>query len=233
MSCRATVTSPTRQPAKLFEERWGVTLDPNPGCRIPNMFDAAISGQFKGLYVQGEDMAQSDPDIPSTSPMLLRRWNALSSKICFSPRQRSSPTSFYPALPSWKRMAHSPTRNAVSLQFAKSCSRLPERKIGKSLRIWRMPWVIPCSTNIRGKIMEEIAALTPTFHGVSYELLDVLGSIQWPCNGDAVTGTPIMHVGRVCSRQGIVRADSFCPNGRANEPQVSAAADYWTYPVPI
>ena len=50
---------PTRA---LFEQDWGVTLDPEPGLRIPNMFDSALEGSFKGLYCQGEDIAQSDPN---------------------------------------------------------------------------------------------------------------------------------------------------------------------------
>ena len=50
-----------------FEAEWGVKLDPEPGLRIPNMFDAAIDGTFKGLYVQGEDILQSDPDTKHVS----------------------------------------------------------------------------------------------------------------------------------------------------------------------
>jgi formate dehydrogenase major subunit len=46
----------------LFDAAWGVTVDPEPGLRIPNMFDAALDGSFKGLYVQGEDVAQSEPN---------------------------------------------------------------------------------------------------------------------------------------------------------------------------
>jgi formate dehydrogenase major subunit len=46
----------------LFEATWGVALEPEPGLRIPNMFEAALDGTFKGMYVQGEDMAQSDPN---------------------------------------------------------------------------------------------------------------------------------------------------------------------------
>ena len=46
----------------IFEREWGVTLDPEPGLRIPNMLDAAIDGSFRGIYIQGEDIAQSDPD---------------------------------------------------------------------------------------------------------------------------------------------------------------------------
>ncbi len=45
-----------------FEALWGVKLDNEPGLRIPNMFDAAVDGSFKALYVQGEDIVQSDPD---------------------------------------------------------------------------------------------------------------------------------------------------------------------------
>src|SRR5690606_31583259 len=46
----------------LFAAAWGVEDEPEPGLRIPNMLDAALDGSFKGLYVQGEDIAQSDPD---------------------------------------------------------------------------------------------------------------------------------------------------------------------------
>ena len=45
-----------------FESAWGVALDAEPGLRIPNMFDAALEGSFKGMYVQGEDIVQSDPN---------------------------------------------------------------------------------------------------------------------------------------------------------------------------
>ncbi len=46
----------------MFEELWGHEIQSEPGLRIPNMFDAAIDGHFKGLFVQGEDIAQSDPN---------------------------------------------------------------------------------------------------------------------------------------------------------------------------
>ncbi|HMK67241.1 MAG TPA: formate dehydrogenase subunit alpha, partial [Stellaceae bacterium] len=46
----------------LFERDWGVPIDEEPGLRIPNMLDAAIDGSFRGIYIQGEDILQSDPD---------------------------------------------------------------------------------------------------------------------------------------------------------------------------
>jgi formate dehydrogenase major subunit len=52
----------------------------------------------------------------------------------------------------------------------------------------------PMTYSHPSEIMDEIARLTPTFTGVSYERLDELGSIQWPCNEQHPTGTPVMHV---------------------------------------
>ena len=46
----------------VFESAWRVELDPEPGLRIPNMFAASRAGQFRGMFIQGEDVAQSDPD---------------------------------------------------------------------------------------------------------------------------------------------------------------------------
>ncbi|HCC45919.1 MAG TPA: formate dehydrogenase subunit alpha, partial [Gammaproteobacteria bacterium] len=45
-----------------FDRHWGVTIHDEPGYRIPNMLDAAVAGTFKGIYIQGEDIAQSDPN---------------------------------------------------------------------------------------------------------------------------------------------------------------------------
>ena len=47
----------------MFENLWGGPILAEPGLRIPNMFDSAIGGSFKGLFVHGEDIAQSDPNL--------------------------------------------------------------------------------------------------------------------------------------------------------------------------
>jgi formate dehydrogenase major subunit len=61
------------------------------------------------------------------------------------------------------------------------------------------------------EIMDEIAALTPTFAGVSFERLDKLGSIQWPCNEKAPDGTPIMHVEAFVRGKGHFVPTTFVP----------------------
>jgi formate dehydrogenase major subunit len=61
------------------------------------------------------------------------------------------------------------------------------------------------------QIMEEIAALTPTFTGVTYEKLDRLGSIQWPCNAAAPDGTPTMHIGEFVRGKGKFYVTEYVP----------------------
>ena len=58
----ATATSPTPRCARCSRRPGACTLQPEPGLRIPNMFEAALDGSFKGLYIEGEDIAQSDPN---------------------------------------------------------------------------------------------------------------------------------------------------------------------------
>ncbi len=60
----------------LFEAAWGVTLQSEPGLRIPNMFEAALDGTFKGMYVQGEDFVQSDPEHAPRERGDGSRWSA-------------------------------------------------------------------------------------------------------------------------------------------------------------
>jgi formate dehydrogenase major subunit len=50
--------------------------------------------------------------------------------------------------------------------------------------------------------MDEIAATTPTFAGVSFDLLEREGSIQWPCNEKAPLGTPVMHINGIVRGKG-------------------------------
>ena len=92
---------------------WGVKLDTEPGLRIPNMLDAAVDGTFKGLYIQGEDILQSDPDT-NMSPPASRRWNASSSRTSSSTRPPTTPMSSCPARPSSRRTAPSPMPSAAS-----------------------------------------------------------------------------------------------------------------------
>ena len=59
--------------------------------------------------------------------------------------------------------------------------------------------------------MDEIARLTPSFAGVSFDRIDQLGSIQWPCNDQAPEGTPVMHIGGFVRGEGNFVITEFIP----------------------
>ena len=69
------------------------------------------------------------------------------------------------------------------------------------------------------QIMDEIAQLTPTFTGVSYDKLDRLGTIQWPCNDQAPEGTPVMHQGQFVRGKGLFALTEYVPTEERTTPK--------------
>ncbi|HEX4997082.1 MAG TPA: formate dehydrogenase subunit alpha [Terriglobia bacterium] len=178
----------------LFEKDWNVSLDDEPGLRIPNMFDAALDGSFKGMYVQGEDFAQSDPNTQHIE-------SALRSMECVVVQDLF--------LNETAKFAHVFLPGSTFLEKDGTFTNA-ERRIQLVRKVmppkngfadWEITVAIANAMgysmhyNHPSEIMDEIARLTPTFKGVSFEKIDRLGSVQWPCNDKAPEGTPTMHVG--------------------------------------
>ena len=65
----------------IFEREWGVTLDPEPGLRIPNMLDAAVDGTFRGSTSRARTSRSPIPT-RTMSPRAWRRWSASSCRTC-------------------------------------------------------------------------------------------------------------------------------------------------------
>jgi formate dehydrogenase major subunit len=176
-----------------FEQEWGIELDPVPGYRIPNMFDAAVDGKYKAMYIQGEDVAQSDPNTHHVEAAM----NALDFLIVqdlFLNETARFAHVFFPGTSFLEK-------NGTFTNAERRISRV--RKVMEPVQ-GMDEWEITCrlgrsmgydmSYNNASEIMDEIARLTPTFTNVSFDLLDEHGSVQWPCNEKAPTGTPIMHI---------------------------------------
>ena len=193
-----------------FEAKWGVGLKAEPGLRIPNMFDAALDGTFKGLYVQGEDIAQSDPNTHHVT-------EALSAMECVVVQDLF--------LNETARYAHIFLPGSSFLEKDGTFTNA-ERRIGRVRKVmeprtgfqdWEVTVLIanalgyPMRYRHPSEIMDEIASLTPTFAGVTYEKLDRLGSVQWPCNDKAPEGTPTMHVGTFVRGKGRFFVTEYVP----------------------
>ncbi|MDD5275985.1 MAG: formate dehydrogenase subunit alpha [Methylovulum sp.] len=177
---------------KLFESAWQAQLSSEPGLRIPNMFEAALDSSFMGLYCEGEDIAQSDPDIKHVHAAL-RAMECVIVQDIFLNETAKFAHVFLPG-------ASFLEKNGTFTNAERRIS--PVSKVMKPLAIyqdWEVTQLLsnamgyPMNYNHPSEIMAEIASLTPSFTGVSYEKIDELGSIQWPCNDDTPLGTPIMH----------------------------------------
>ena len=176
-----------------FEAAWGVKLNPEPGLRIPNMFEAALDSTFMGLYCEGEDIVQSDPNTQHVEAAL-RAMECVVVQDIF--------------LNETAKFAHVLLPGATFLEKSGTFTNA-ERRISPVRRVmtpvagyedWEITQMLanalgyPMNYKHASEIMDEIASLTPTFTGVSFEKLDKLGSVQWPCNDAAPEGTPTMHI---------------------------------------
>jgi formate dehydrogenase major subunit len=180
-------------PRRLFEQDWGVQLDKEPGLRIPNMLDAAVEGAFKGIYIQGEDILQSDPDTHHVAA-------GLAAMECVVVQDLF--------LNETARYAHVFLPGSTFLEKDGTFTNA-ERRIQRVRKVmapkngyadWEITVMLAKALGYAmhydhpSQIMDEIARLTPGFANVSYDMLEKRGSVQWPCNDAAPEGSPIMHV---------------------------------------
>jgi len=194
----------------MFETMWGYPIQSEPGLRIPNMFDAAIDGGFKGLFVQGEDIAQSDPNTVHVTTAL-RSLELLVVQDLFVNETAKLAHVFFPGTSFLEKDG----------TFTNAERRINRVRPVMRPRCGKQEWELACelstalgapmSYDDAGQIMDEIAALTPTFSGVSFAKLDELGSVQWPCNDKRPTGTPIMHEGTFVRGLGKFTATPYVP----------------------
>jgi formate dehydrogenase major subunit len=177
----------------IFEEAWGVQIDAEPGLRIPNMLDAAVDGTFKGLYCQGEDILQSDPDTKHVAAGLA----AMDCVIVHDLFLNETANYAHVFLPGSTFLEKDGTFTNAERRINRVRKVIPPLNGYADWEITQMlanamgaGW----SYSHPARIMEEIAATTPSFAGVDYALLEEKGSVQWPCNEAHPEGMPLMHV---------------------------------------
>ena len=193
-----------------FEKMWGVELDPKPGYRIPNMFDAAIAGTYKGMYIQGEDIAQSDPNTKHVEAALGNLECVVVQDLFLNETAKFA----HVFLPGTSFLEKDGT-------FINAERRINRVRPVMKPRQGKAEWLItqelaqalgyPMNYRSESEIMDEIAALTPTFSGVSFKFLDEVGSVQWPCNEKAPMGTPIMHIDNFVRGKGLFIETAYVP----------------------
>ena len=193
-----------------FESLWGTALQSDPGLRIPNMFDAAVTGEFKALFVQGEDIAQSDPNTHHVLAALESMELVIVQDLFLNETAKYA----HVFLPGTSFLEKDGT-------FTNAERRINRVRPVMKTKAGKQEWQVACDLSTAlgypmkydsaAEIMDEIAALTPTFAGVSFALLDEVGSVQWPCNPEHPLGTPIMHIDRFVRGDGAFQLTPYVP----------------------
>lgn len=202
----------------LFERAWGVSLDAEPGLRIPNMLDAATDGTFKGLFVQGEDILQSDPNTHHVAAGLAAMECVVVQDLFLNE------TANY---------AHIFLPGSTFLEKDGTFTNA-ERRIQRVRKVmaplnghadWEIVQLVANAMGLNwtydhpSQIMDEIAALTPTFAGVHYDRLEAEGSLQWPANDAAPDGTPTMHADGFVRGKGKFVVTDYVPTDEKTGPR--------------
>jgi formate dehydrogenase major subunit len=206
---------PTRA---LFEAAWGVTIDPEPGLRIPNMLDAAVDGSFKGIYIQGEDILQSDPNTQHVAAGLA----AMECVVVQDLFLNETANYAHVFLPGSSFLEKDGTFTNAERRISLVRKAIPPMA---GLADWETTMALsaalgyPMSYKHPSEIMDEIARLTPTFAGVSFARIGELGSIQWPCNNQAPEGTPIMHEKGFVRGKGLFVLTEYVPTDERTGPR--------------
>ncbi len=193
-----------------FEKNWGVTLDPEPGFRIPNMFDAACAGEFMGMYIQGEDLAQSDPNTHHVEAALGNMECIVVQDLFLNETAKFA----HVFLPGTSFLEKDGTFTNAERRINRVRPVMPAQQ-GKDE--WQITQDLAQAMGYNmdfessAQIMDEIAELTPAFKNVSFKLLDDIGSVQWPCNEAAPEGTPVMHIDKFVRGKGLFVETDYVP----------------------
>ena len=201
-----------------FEAEWGVELDPEPGLRIPNMFDAAIDGTFKALYVQGEDILQSDPNTKHVSAGL----SAMELVIVHDLFLNETANYAHVFLPGSTFLEKDGTFTNAERRIQ------PVRKVMEPANGYADWEVTQLLANALGanwnythpsEIIDEIARLTPSFAGLMWDALCEMGSVQWPVNEQNPQGSPVMHTNGFVRGKGKFVVTEYIPTDEKTGPR--------------
>jgi formate dehydrogenase major subunit len=203
---------------KIFETDWGVSLSNEPGLRIPNMLDAAMDGTFKALYIQGEDIAQSDPD----TKHIVGGLTAMECVVVQDLFLNETANYAHVFLPGCTFLEKDGTFTNAERRIQR-VRKVMSPKNG--FADWQVTQMLANAMGLNwtythpSEVMDEIARTTPSFAGVSFAKLEELASIQWPCNEKAPTGTPTMHIDHFVRGRGKFIISTYIPTDEKTGPR--------------
>lgn len=194
------VTSPTVR--ARFEEAWGVELNPKPGFMIPDMFQSALDKDLRAMYVFGEDPVLTDADANHVRKGLEALDFLVVQDIFMSETAKHADVILPGSSFAEKDGTFTNTERRVQMV----------RQAIKPIGNTKPDWKIICEVATRmgypflyespEEVMQEIAALTPQYAGITHERLGTQG-LQWPVPHAEHPGTKFLHEGKFARGKGL------------------------------
>jgi formate dehydrogenase major subunit len=177
--------------SRSFEERWGVSMKREKGLNIPQMFDAAVDGSLKAMYIFGEDVAQTDPD----THHVIKALESLEFLVCQDIFETETTKYADVILPASSFLEKSGTFTNAERRIQLVAPAITPPGGAKTdfeiLTAMSKALGHDMGFETPEDVMAEIAALTPDFAGVTYERIGRTG-LQWPVAADG-TDAPILY----------------------------------------
>jgi formate dehydrogenase major subunit len=177
---------------RAFERRWGRPIKPERGLMIPEMFDGAIAKTLKAMYVFGEDVAQTDPNVHHVEEAL----RSLDLLVVHDIFENVTAKFAHVLLPGSSFLEKTGTFTNAERRVQMVREALPPPgQARRDLEILfdlsrRLGYEMPHPD--AASVMDEIAALTPEWRGISHERLGRQG-LQWPVPSADHPGTAVLY----------------------------------------
>ena len=195
-----------------FQKAWGVPLSGEVGITIPDMMDGLIDGSVKGMYIFGENSVESDPNIHHVRKALTSAEFLVVQDIFLTKTAELA----HVVLPgaAWSEVEGTYTNTERKVQRIRKAVEPPDGA--------RPNWMILSELGRRlglknneyaseREIFDEMASLTPSFSGITYDRIDKM-DIQWPCPSPDHPGTQYLHKDQFARGKGLFHAIHYRPS---------------------
>ncbi len=177
-----------------FDEAWGVTIPPRRGWHLSGMFDAMDRGDLQALYVIGENPVQSEADQERAKHLLSTREFLVVQDIFLTATAELADV-VLPAAASWAESEGTVTNSERRVQRVRKALEPPGDARDDLWIIAQLARAMGSDWGWTGAedAWNELRSLSPVHAGMSYQRLDELGGIQWPCYDESHPGELFLH----------------------------------------
>ncbi len=203
-----------------FSRAWGVEQNPNPGLNLNDMMKAMGDGRLRGLYLMGEDIVISEPNVERVEEALNHMEFVVVQDIFFNESCRWADV----VLPA----ACFAEKDGVFTNSDRRVQRVRKgvEPPGQARADWQILAEVMRRSGLEqpdyqdpGEVYAELASLAPKFGGISYQRLDTEGGLQWPVETPDAPSTEFLHKGGVLRGKGLFQAVEYRPPFESADPE--------------